>query len=393
MSSATHVGVDAAVGAYPTDEQILGIDPPSPEGGFGGLAREDGAGGFSRGESALAELKASVADGGVDPADSLRAGDLRDGNSLAADGMPVWMQTLAGDPAHSAEARALWSEHQAFRAAFSSPKEARAIKELFPGGAPEAQGLNNRRSRWSGLTRRFFGDVRAQSEVVAEIARANPAAFRSLFTEAAKVLAGMGVNVAPGAQGSASFQAGDTLSTAPTLRENREGWGTQNLNTNHPPSPESGFGGLRRRIRRHQSRDCSHESLVTRLRLTTASAGFASRRSSTPPLTPRSSALPTTLWRGMCARRSVTRSLACCLKVLLKALRGGLARIFLVRYIAHWLPIALSPSRWGRRCVLRWHWGRAGDLGRRSSSGGVAARGTRAADHAQRGSARDWRVD
>ena len=37
----------------------------------------------------------------------------------------------------------------------------------------------------------FSGDARAQSEVVAEMARANPAAFRSMFAEAAKVLAGM----------------------------------------------------------------------------------------------------------------------------------------------------------------------------------------------------------
>ncbi len=61
----------------------------------------------------------------------------------------------------------------------------------------------------------FSGDARAQSEVVAELARANPAAFRSLFAEAARVLSGMGGTFAP------SSAAG------PTLRQNREEWGTR----------------------------------------------------------------------------------------------------------------------------------------------------------------------
>jgi hypothetical protein len=38
----------------------------------------------------------------------------------------------------------------------------------------------------------FSGDARAQSQVVADLAQANPAAFRQLFAEAARVLAGMG---------------------------------------------------------------------------------------------------------------------------------------------------------------------------------------------------------
>jgi hypothetical protein len=110
--------------------------------------------------------------------------------------MPEWMQTLAGDPKHGAEAQQLWQEHQAFRAAFSSPDEARAIKEMFPGGAQEVlalkQGTESLREAAQSVDRIdaaiFSGDARAQSEVVAELARANPAAFRSMFAEAAKVL-------------------------------------------------------------------------------------------------------------------------------------------------------------------------------------------------------------
>ena len=107
--------------------------------------------------------------------------------------MPEWMAAAAGDPTHGVEAQQLWQEHQAFRAAFSSPAEARAIKELFPGGAQEAQTLRQAAQAVVQLDAAIYsGDARAQSEVVAALARANPAAFRSLFAEAAKVLAGMG---------------------------------------------------------------------------------------------------------------------------------------------------------------------------------------------------------
>jgi hypothetical protein len=77
----------------------------------------------------------------------------------------------------------------------------------------------------------FSGDARAQSEVVAEIARANPAAFRSMFAEAAKVLAGLGSGV--GSQ-AGTAQPGENMSghyDGPTLRTTSgEGWGTQNSN-------------------------------------------------------------------------------------------------------------------------------------------------------------------
>src|SRR5258706_14888661 len=107
--------------------------------------------------------------------------------------MPEWMTAAAGDPLHGAEAQKLWQEHQAFRASFSSPEEARAIKELFPGGAQEAQTLRQAAQAVDQLDAAIYsGDARAQSEVVAELARANPAALRQLFSDAAQVLAGVG---------------------------------------------------------------------------------------------------------------------------------------------------------------------------------------------------------
>jgi hypothetical protein len=114
--------------------------------------------------------------------------------------MPEWMAALAGDPKAGQEAQALWREHQEFRAAFSSSAEARAvadearaIKELLPGGVRDAVSLREATASVERIDAALFsGDARAQSEVVTELARANPAAFRSLFAEAARVLAGMG---------------------------------------------------------------------------------------------------------------------------------------------------------------------------------------------------------
>lgn len=180
---------DAAGRAYLTDEEILGIDPPSPDGGFGGRARQAG-------ESADAgQLRDSSGK------DSPRNDDFQ--ASTAGHGataqMPEWMRTLAADPKHGSEAQQLWREHQEFRASFSSPEEARAIKELLPGGVKDVLTLREATQSVDRIDAAIFsGDSRAQSEVVAELARANPAAFRSLFAEAAKVLAGMGQSLEAG---------------------------------------------------------------------------------------------------------------------------------------------------------------------------------------------------
>jgi hypothetical protein len=99
------------------------------------------------------------------------------------------------------------------------------MKELFPGGAQEAQTLRQAAQAVDQLDAAIYsGDARAQSEVVAELARANPAAFRQLFAEAEKVLAGMG-------------RAQPVSEQTPTLRETREEWGTQpNPSASQDPS-------------------------------------------------------------------------------------------------------------------------------------------------------------
>ncbi len=184
-ASATNPGTKAGA-AYLTDEEILGIDPPSPNGGFGGLGRQESDSGVRDD----AQQNGAAESGGAAEAEAAKC---TQAEACATGEMPSWMQALAADPKHGGEAQQLWREHREFRAAFSSPEEARAIKELLPGGVRDVLTLREATQSVDRIDAAIFsGDARAQSEVVAELARANPAAFRSMFAEAAKVLAGMG---------------------------------------------------------------------------------------------------------------------------------------------------------------------------------------------------------
>jgi hypothetical protein len=65
----------------------------------------------------------------------------------------------------------------------------------------------------------------------------NPAAFRSMFAEAARVMAGLGARGTrqeAGGRDGRNFNGanGNVVSTEPTLRKNGEGWGTQEQNQN-----------------------------------------------------------------------------------------------------------------------------------------------------------------
>jgi hypothetical protein len=230
-------GAGAEAGTYPTDEEILEIDPPSPKGGYGGQAHGHAGNAGTESTGSQAPFVGASRHGGTVPLQPTG----QDATTISsrpqaqpAPAMPEWMRSAAGDPKHGAEAQQLWQEHQAFRASFSSPDEARAIRELFPGGAQEAQALRQAAQELGSLRQAahavdqldaaiYSGDARAQSEVVAELARANPAAFRQLFAEAAKVLATLPVNapVAGSNPGSKDPGYNNTGRTQPVSHESR----------------------------------------------------------------------------------------------------------------------------------------------------------------------------
>jgi hypothetical protein len=279
----------AAAAHYLTDEEILGVDLPSSaaadyaehasqDQGQQSVARlfrggEVPPGGEGRSE-AVAESPEPKTPGSKDPGYS----------NPTTNAMPEWMQAVAADPRHGGEAQELWREHQEFRAAFASPEEAHAIKELLPGGVRDVLSLREATQSVERIDAALFsGDARAQSEVVAELARVNPAAFRSLFAEAARVLAGLG---AGGKEpGSFDGSVANGLADGPTFRQTREGWGTQqdvvipnegrNLSSGFPSgarSPQRDSSGKSsprndsvvetgERATGHESRITSHDSL------------------------------------------------------------------------------------------------------------------------------------
>ena len=234
-------GVGTAGREFLTDEEILGIDPvgesaATPRDVIPSVARNP-SGNFAGGVTQERDSSGKTSPRNDNVAGAPRNGDAAGAphsqnggasETATATAMPDWMAAAAGDAQHGAEAQRLWQEHQAFRASFSSPEEARAIKELFPGGAQEAQTLRQAAQAVDQLDAAIYsGDARAQSQVVTELARANPAAFRQLFSEAAKVLAGLGQDLPLHQTDARVGQALPGSNQNPTLRQNREGWGTQ----------------------------------------------------------------------------------------------------------------------------------------------------------------------
>src|SRR2546427_4718150 len=112
------------------------------------------------------------------------------------------------DPWTGEEARELWNGVQqaksaaAYRAAFANPEDARALKELYPGGVNEARVAAERARVLDDIDRAYFGAPGKSAEEVsvsrAQLAQTmvpeNPAAFREM------VFAGLRALEEPGAQ-------------------------------------------------------------------------------------------------------------------------------------------------------------------------------------------------
>jgi hypothetical protein len=152
----------------------------------------------------------------------------------------------------------------------------RSFREMFPGGAAEAAALREAAREVETLRQSaqelrqaaqavdqidaaiFSGDARAQSQVVADLAQANPAAFRQLFAEAARVLAGMGSaspsDFTASARPEASRQGGArdaAVGAGEALEQQRDSSSSPQAGTprndsavgSRPPTPNDGFGG------------------------------------------------------------------------------------------------------------------------------------------------------
>src|SRR6266436_2580235 len=129
---------------------------------------------------------------------------------------PPWLAAQMKDPWSGEEARELWngvqqakSEAAAYRAAFANPEDARALKELYPGGVNEARATAERARVLDDIDRAYFGaagksaqEVSASREQLAQrMLREDPASFREMVFAGLRALETAGNKLGPASIG------------------------------------------------------------------------------------------------------------------------------------------------------------------------------------------------
>ena len=261
MSSGTRVEMDRAASEeasrgefaqsapYPSDEEILGIDAHPDTLGADEQARHGGQAGLvGQGSGAPENASAEAAQGPSSKNAQQSSGERSDENADLS-------------VARNAE-------------------ELRSFREAFPGGAREARQLREAARAVEQIDAAIYsGDARARSQLVAELARTNPAAFRQLFAEAARLLSegqGMGPS-ADDRRGATHDERRDSSvgPVAPDLPQNdnlRRGAarpqndGSRGNSPNGPGSEDPGYSNEQRgteESRGDRGQSTNHESQVT----------------------------------------------------------------------------------------------------------------------------------
>ncbi len=116
---------------------------------------------------------------------------------------PPWLAAQMKDPWGGEEAREFWdgvqqarSEAAAYRAAFASPEDARALKELYPGGVNEARATAERARLLEDIDRAYFGAAgnspqqlsASRAQLAQRMLREDPAAFREMVATGLQAL-------------------------------------------------------------------------------------------------------------------------------------------------------------------------------------------------------------
>ncbi len=140
---------------------------------------------------------------------------------------PPWLAAEMKDPWNGEEAKELWngaqqakSETAAYRAAFATPEDARALKELYPGGVTEARAAAERARVLDDIDRAYFGasgkstqEVSAsRAQLAQQMMREDPAAFREMVFAGLRALEESGAQTGSnaGARISATFASAES---------------------------------------------------------------------------------------------------------------------------------------------------------------------------------------
>ena len=149
---------------------------------------------------------------------------------------PPWLAEQMKDPWSGEEARELWNgvqqarqEAAAYRAAFATPEDAHALKELYPGGVNEARATTERARVLDDFDRAYFGTAGKSAQEVsasrAQLAqtmlREDPAAFREMVFAGQRALEDLGKRSGENTVAQALRPEGvsSSVSAAPTDRK------------------------------------------------------------------------------------------------------------------------------------------------------------------------------
>ena len=116
---------------------------------------------------------------------------------------PAWLAAQMKDAWGGEEAREFWdgvqqarTEAAAYRAAFASPEDARALKELYPGGVNEARATAERGRLLEEIDRAYFGAAgnspeqlsASRAQLAQRMLQEDPAAFREMVAAGLQAL-------------------------------------------------------------------------------------------------------------------------------------------------------------------------------------------------------------
>src|SRR5260370_19579823 len=116
---------------------------------------------------------------------------------------PAWLAAQMKDPWLGPEAREFWdgvqqakTEAAAYRAAIANPEDARALKELYPGGVSEARATAERAHLLEEIARSYFGVAgnspqqlsNSRAQLAQRMLREDPVAFREMVTAGLQAL-------------------------------------------------------------------------------------------------------------------------------------------------------------------------------------------------------------
>jgi len=177
-----------------TDEQILEIEPEAQDAAVRSAGVDAGAHSEEKRDSPIAALRQN--DGS--PAAPLSTEGTSHQSPITSHDSaepPAWLAAQMKDPWTGEEAKELWNgilqakkEAADYRAAFATPEDARALKELYPGGVNEARSAAERAHVLDDFDRAYFGAAgssveqtsASRAQLAAKMLREDPAAFREM---------------------------------------------------------------------------------------------------------------------------------------------------------------------------------------------------------------------